>query len=70
MTAPPSGAAGGGAGGAGAGGLGDLFSLSGGAGLTAGYVWPKTVSERSAITFINSSLGIFSFCFNSIFLLF
>ena len=25
-------------------GLGDLFSLSGGAGLTAGYVSPKTVS--------------------------
>lgn len=26
------------------GGLGDLFSLSGGAGLTSGYVAPKAVS--------------------------
>ena len=27
--------------------LGDLFSLSGGAGLTSGYVEPKSVSERN-----------------------
>ncbi len=39
MAAPPSAGA--------SAGLGDLFSLSGGAGLTAGYVAPKTVSGRS-----------------------
>ena len=31
------------------GGLGDLFSLSGGAGLTGGYVAPKSVSKKYVI---------------------
>lgn len=29
--------------------LGDLFSLSGGAGLTGGYVEPKSVREKSYV---------------------
>ena len=37
------------------GGLGDLFSLSGGAGLTSGYVAPKTVS---IVQYVNELLVI------------
>ena len=42
------------------GGLGDLFSLSGGAGLTSGYVAPKTVS---IVQYVNELLMIvINFC--------